>query len=93
MPSGMAIAAAIRMAKMVRSSVRRKSKPSRLRSSSWRGIRAGRADPIALAASAYEYALKLLTARPYTARSLHRKLGQKGFPSDDAAAAMRVCRA
>jgi regulatory protein len=32
-----------------------------------------------MAASAYDYALNLLTARPYTARNLRRKLVQKGF--------------
>lgn len=38
--------------------------------------------------SAYEYALKLLTARSYTARSLLRKLTQKGIAAEDAAAVM-----
>jgi regulatory protein len=41
-----------------------------------------------VANSAYEYALKLLTARPYTARSLHRKLSQKGFPEEESAAVL-----
>ena len=38
--------------------------------------------------SAYEYALKLLTARSYTARSLLRKLTQKGIPPEDAQAVL-----
>lgn len=40
-----------------------------------------------MSASAYETALNLLTARPYTARNLKRKLVQKGFvpPEVDAA--------
>src|SRR5438270_2844921 len=37
-----------------------------------------------MAASAYEYALNLLTARQYTSRNLRRKLTQKGFPSTEA---------
>lgn len=37
-----------------------------------------------MAASSYDYALNLLTARQYTARNLRRKLVQKGFPADDA---------
>lgn len=36
-----------------------------------------------MAASAYDHALNLLTARPYTARNLKRKLVQKGFPAPD----------
>jgi regulatory protein len=32
-----------------------------------------------MAASAYDHALNLLTARPYSARNLRRKLAQKGF--------------
>lgn len=38
--------------------------------------------------SAYEYALKLLTARSYTARSLLRKLTRKGIPPEDAQAVL-----
>jgi regulatory protein len=38
--------------------------------------------------SAYEYALKLLNARSYTARSLLRKLTQKGIPPEDAQAVL-----
>ncbi len=38
--------------------------------------------------SAYEYALKLLTARSYTARSLLRKLTQKGIEPDVAQGVM-----
>jgi regulatory protein len=34
-------------------------------------------------ASAYDYALNLLAARPYTARNLRRKLVQKGFAAAD----------
>ncbi len=41
-----------------------------------------------MAASAYEHALSLLTARPYTARNLRRKLAQKGFTAADVDAAM-----
>ncbi|MFN2601721.1 MAG: regulatory protein RecX [Gemmatimonadaceae bacterium] len=37
-----------------------------------------------MAASAYEYALNLLTARQYTSRNLKRKLIQKGYPATDA---------
>ena len=37
-----------------------------------------------MAASAYEYALNLLTARQYTSRNLRRKIVQKGFPATDA---------
>lgn len=33
---------------------------------------------------AYDYALNLLTARPYTVRNLRRKIVQKGFPAADA---------
>jgi regulatory protein len=36
-----------------------------------------------MAASAYEHALNLLTARQYTARNLRRKLVQKGFSAND----------
>jgi regulatory protein len=36
-----------------------------------------------MAASAYDHALNLLTARPYTARNLRRKLVQKGFATAD----------
>jgi len=36
-----------------------------------------------MAPSAYEYALSLLTARPYTTRNLRRKLVQKGFAATD----------
>lgn len=39
-------------------------------------------------ASAYEHALKLLTARQYTARNLRRKLAQKGFAAEVADAAI-----
>ena len=38
--------------------------------------------------SAYEYALRLLTARSYTARSLRRKLAQKGIEPETAEAVM-----
>lgn len=38
--------------------------------------------------SAYEYALKLLTARSYTARSLLRKLTQKGIAPEEARAVL-----
>jgi regulatory protein len=38
--------------------------------------------------SAYEYALRLLTARSYTARSLLRKLTQKGIAPEDARAVL-----
>lgn len=38
--------------------------------------------------SPYEYALRLLTARSYTARSLHRKLTQKGFAPEASQAVM-----
>ena len=38
--------------------------------------------------SAYEYALKLLTARSYTARSLLRKLTQKGIEPEEARAVL-----
>ncbi len=41
-----------------------------------------------MAASAYEHALNLLTARPYTARNLRRKLVQKGFAATDVDAAI-----
>jgi len=41
-----------------------------------------------MAASAYDYALNLLTARPYTARNLRRKLVQKGFAVPDVVATM-----
>ena len=41
-----------------------------------------------MAASAYDYALNLLTARQYTARNLRRKLVQKGFGADDANSAI-----
>ena len=44
---------------------------------------AGRATAI-VSQSAYEYALKLLTARSYTARSLRRKLTQKRIPEPEA---------
>src|SRR5260221_7495699 len=37
-----------------------------------------------MAASAYEYALNLLTARQYTSRNLRRKIVQKGYPATDA---------
>ena len=36
-------------------------------------------------ASAYDYALRLLTARAYTSRDLRRKLDQKGIDREDAA--------
>lgn len=39
-------------------------------------------------ASAYEYALRLLTARSYTARSLLRKLTQKGIVPEEARAVL-----
>src|SRR6266852_791244 len=38
--------------------------------------------------SAYEYALNLLSARPYTARNLRRKLAQKEFAAAEADAAI-----
>jgi regulatory protein len=38
--------------------------------------------------SAYEYALRLLTARSYTARSLLRKLTQKGIAPEEARAVL-----
>ena len=38
--------------------------------------------------SAYEYALNLLSARPYTARNLRRKLVQKEFEASDIEVAM-----
>jgi regulatory protein len=41
-----------------------------------------------MAASAYDHALNLLTARAYTARNLRRKLVQKGFAAADADAAI-----
>ena len=41
-----------------------------------------------MSVSAYDYALNLLTARPYTARNLRRKLAQKGFAPDDADSAV-----
>jgi regulatory protein len=41
-----------------------------------------------MAASAYDHALNLLTARPYTARNLRRKLVQKGFAAADTDAAI-----
>jgi len=44
-----------------------------------------------MSASAYESALNLLTARPYTARNLKRKLIQKGFaPAEVDAAIARL---
>ena len=39
--------------------------------------------------SAYNYALNLLAARPYSSRSLHRKLIQKQYPAADADEAIR----
>ncbi len=36
-----------------------------------------------MAQSAYEHALKLLTARPYSARNLRRKLTQKDYPKPE----------
>ena len=39
--------------------------------------------------NAYNYALNLLAARPYTTRSLHRKLIQKEYPAADAEDAIR----
>lgn len=42
-----------------------------------------------MATSGYEYALKLLTARPYAARSLHRKLTQKGFSPEEISQVMQ----
>ncbi|HWL40026.1 MAG TPA: regulatory protein RecX [Gemmatimonadaceae bacterium] len=39
--------------------------------------------------SAYNYALNLLAARPYSSRSLHRKLIQKQYPAADADDAIR----
>ena len=41
-----------------------------------------------MAVSAHDYALNLLTARPYTARNLKRKLIQKKFPASDVEEAM-----
>jgi len=41
-----------------------------------------------VSASAYEAALNLLTARPYTARNLKRKLAQKGFAPAEVDAAI-----
>lgn len=41
-----------------------------------------------MAASAYDYALNLLTTRPYSARNLRRKLVQRGFSITDVDAAM-----
>jgi len=38
-----------------------------------------------MAASAYDYALNLLSARAYTTRDLGRKLAQKGFEKSEAA--------
>ena len=37
-----------------------------------------------MATSAYDYALRLLTARAYTSKDLRRKLDQKGFESSEA---------
>ncbi len=39
--------------------------------------------------TAYDYALNLLAARPYTTRSLHRKLVQKEYEAADADDAIR----
>jgi regulatory protein len=39
--------------------------------------------------SAYDYALNLLSARPYATRALHRKLIQKQYPAADADDAIR----
>ena len=39
--------------------------------------------------TAYNYALNLLAARPYTTRSLHRKLIQREYPAADADDAIR----
>jgi regulatory protein len=39
--------------------------------------------------SAYDHALNLLTARPYTARNLRRKLVQKGFAPSEIDATMQ----
>jgi regulatory protein len=39
--------------------------------------------------SAYNYALNLLSARPYSTRALHRKLIQKHYPAADADDAIR----
>jgi len=39
--------------------------------------------------SAYNYALNLLSARPYAVRALHRKLIQKEYPAADADDAVR----
>jgi len=39
--------------------------------------------------NAYSYALNLLAARPYTTRSLHRKLIQREYPAADADDAIR----
>lgn len=41
-----------------------------------------------MAASAYDYALNLLTARAYSSRNLRRKLVQKGYGEADVSAAM-----
>jgi len=41
------------------------------------------------AQSAYNYALNLLSARPYSTRALHRKLIQKKYPAADADDAIR----
>jgi len=41
-----------------------------------------------MAASPYDHALNLLTARAYTARNLRRKLVQKGFAAADSDAAI-----
>ena len=41
------------------------------------------------ATSAYNYALNLLSARPYATRALHRKLIQKEYPAADADDAIR----
>ena len=39
-----------------------------------------------MAGSAYDYALRLLTARAYTSRDLRRKLDQRGFDREEAEA-------
>jgi SOS response regulatory protein OraA/RecX len=39
--------------------------------------------------TAYNYALKLLSARPYSTQALHRKLIQKQYPAADADDAIR----
>jgi len=39
--------------------------------------------------TAYNYALNLLAARPYSSRSLHKKLIQKQYPAADAEDAIR----